>query len=517
MDEQNPDGRSSGTGRKILIALLALLLVGSIGLYVSGVSLKSLPFGLSTQEGDKVGVTKAVTGQLKRQPKDSLEFLDAKVNSDLFNEDTVMTGPDDHATDELFDGSILELDPGSLIRLSFENAQGVGGIERHVLVDIVAGNVKGDMSRPKLVVRRGGKPVVRTTPTVPIAAPSGTPAALPTPAITPTSTPELSPTPSPSPSPEPSPSPTALMPNSVKITEPNQGQIFTVPAGSKPPLKRALVFESLQDPSATVMMVLKNAAGKELLRKTVTANKGRGGLLATFERPGDYSVEVRNPDGTKIGRGVRAPFTVAAEYDRIEVLPPTVGGEPIDSNKFTGKRLRDFDVALHWKPLEGIDKYRVVVQNKAGQKSFDEVVTGTNYPLAKGKISTDAVTYQIRVERPNGYIATSKKESFLFSFQSPAQTLPKDGEAISLAGPEAAKQKGILFSWQRTTFTEGYEFEIALDPQFKNIIKTVKIKQQDNFLIFKNLKARDYWWRVRSTTGDLKSPPGTGFKITVTP
>ena len=159
MDENNPSEDRSGIGRKILIGFLTVLLLGSVGLYVSGVSLKSLLFGISSQDGEKVGVVKAVTGQLKRQPKDSLEFLEAKATNDLFNEDTIMTGPEDHATIELFDGSVLELDPGSLVRLSFENAQGVGGIERRVLVDIVAGNVKGDTSRPKLVVRRVGQTV----------------------------------------------------------------------------------------------------------------------------------------------------------------------------------------------------------------------------------------------------------------------------------------------------------------------------------------------------------------------
>jgi hypothetical protein len=228
-------------------------------------------------------------------------------------------------------------------------------------------------------------------------------------------------------------------------------------------------------------------------------------------------VEVRNADGSRIGRGVQAPFTIAAEYEGIQTEPPLVGGEPVDSNKYTGKRLQDFEVVLRWKPLEGIEKYHVVVQNKSGQKVVDETVSGTKYALAKGKMPVDALNYQIRAEYPNGYAVMSKKESFLFNFASPVQTLPKDGESISLADPEVVKQKGVLFSWQRTTFTESYEFEIAYDAEFKNIMKRLTVKQQDNFLIFRNLKAREYWWRVRAVVGELKSPPGPGYKITVTP
>lgn len=512
MDDFNSSGGGSSMGRKILIGLLALLLVGVVGLYISGGSLKSVLFGISSQEGEKVGVVKAVTGQLKRQPKDSLEFLDAKLNADLFNEDTVMTGPDDRATIELFDGSLLELDPGSLVRLSFESAQGVGGIERRVLVDIVAGNVKGDTSRPKLVLRRGGQPVARSNVAQP--SPAAT-TSTPEPTATPTS--EPSPDPSPSPEPSPSPTPTSIPQNAIKLVEPVPGQTFAVPAGRKPPLKQALVFESPSIPEAEVLMILRNGGGKELLRKTVTANKGRGGLLATFERPGSYAVELRNPDGSRIGRGIRAAFSVAAEYEGLETETPLVGGEPIDSNQFAGKRLQDFDVTLRWKPIEGVEKYRVIVQNRAGQKSVDEGVSGSSYALPKGKMPTDALTYQVRADLPNGYSAVSKRQNFLFNFKSPGLTNPKEGESVSLADPEVVKQKGVLFSWQRTTFTQAYEFEIAFDAQFASVMKRVTVPQRDNFIVFRNLKPRDYWWRVRAVAGELKSPPGPAFKITVTP
>ena len=290
-----------------------------------------------------------------------------------------------------------------------------------------------------------------------------------------------------------------------------------MPAGQKPPLKQALIFEAPTAPSARVMMVLKNGAGKELLRRTVSANRGRGGLLATFERPGTYSVELRNANGTPIGQGVSVPFSIDANYEGIEVQTPLVGGEPIDSNQFTGKRLQDFDVVLRWIPVPGIDRYHVVVYDKSGAKTLDEVVTGSQFALPKGKVGADAFSYQIHADYPNGYVVASKKENFFFSFISPTLTLPKDGEQISLADPEVLKQNGIFFSWRRTTFTLDYEFEISLDAPFTNVMKRVTVKQKDNFLVFRNLKPRDYWWRVRAVSGERKSSPTPGFKITVTP
>lgn len=514
-DYNSVDGEKSKT-KTIAIVLLAILLLGAIGIYVSGGSLKSTLFGLTSQGGEKVGIVKAITGQLKRQPKDSLEFLDAKTDSDLFNEDTVMTGPTDRTTIELYDGSVLELDPGSLIRLSFEKEAGVTGIQRQVLVDIVAGNVKGDLSRPKLVVRRGGVAIPKPSPGVK-AAPSGIPTNTPTetPSVTPSETPTEAPSPEPSPS--PSPTPLSLNQNEIRITQPVNGHTFILKIGQTPPLKEALIFESPSVPNAEVVMRLRNGTGKEVLRRKVTANGGRGGLLANFERPGNYEVELLNGDGNKIGRGIRSKFTVQGEYEGLETEAPLVGGEAIDSNKYTGKRLKDFDVVLRWKPIEGIEKYQVTVMSSDRKMLQDSMVTGLSYAFPKGKVYTNPISYQIRASFPTGYTAVSKKETFVFNFNSPTQTFPVDGQSLSILDPEIVKQKGILFSWQRTTFTESYEFEIAADSEFKNIFKRVPVKQSDNFLIIRNLKPAHYWWRVRAITGTMKSAPISGFKMTVTP
>lgn len=522
MEEKTSVSGKKNPRKVIGIIFLMALLFGVIGVYLSGGSLKSLLLGLTSEEGEKVGVVKAVTGQLKRQPKDSLEFLEAQTNADLFNDDTVMTGPSDRSTIELFDGSVLELEPGSLIRLSFEKEAGVTGIQRRVLVDIVAGNVKGDMSRPKLVVRRGGKPVPKPTPFVtPTSESTPLPSALPLPppSPSPSPSPEPSPSPSPSPIPSPSPSPTpvGIKPSEIRITQPGAGQVFVLPIGQTPPLKQALIFEAPTLPSVQVLMLLRNAQGKEVLRKTVKANKGRGGLLANFERPGNYQVELLNVNGKKIGRGIQNAFSVRGEYEGLEIEPPLVGGEAVDSNKYSGKRLKEFDVVLRWKPIAGVEKYHVLVADRAGKVLVDETTAGSTYAFPKGKIYTDPITYQIRAEFPNGYAANSKKENFLFNFNPPTPTLPVDGQSISVSDPEVIKQNGVLFSWQRTTFTESYEFEISADSEFSKILKRVPVKQADNFLVFRNLKPATYWWRVRAISGAMKSTPSSGFKMTVTP
>lgn len=536
-DDENEGG---GTGKKILIAFLVILLLGSVGLYVSDISLKNLWSKVVPQGGEKVGTVKTVNQQLKRQPKDSLEFLDAKEGADLFNEDTIMTGPSDHAVVELFDGSFLELEPGSLIRLSFETANTVSGIERRVFVDIVAGNVKGNEIKPQVVVRKSGRPVPlksilpstllppSTSAPQPIATTAVETPAQPTPPFVASPEPlatTAAETPSPEVFSEPSPEPSlvaeepvpAPVVESIRITQPQAGQVFSLTPGLLPPLKQALIFDVKGNPDAEVTMLLRNDTGKEVLRKTVKANSGRGGLLASFASPGNYRVEVLAADGTKIGKGIQTKFSVAGEFPGLEILPPLVGGEAIDSNQFTGKKLKDFDVVLRWNSVDGVSKYRLLVKNNAGKTLVDEVVSDTKYAFPKGKIYSEPLSYTVRAEYPSGYAAVSKSEQFLFNFTSPQQTLPKNDETLSLASAEIKSQHGILFSWQRTTFTQAYEFEIASDADFQKILKQVGVKQQDNFLIFRNLKPAEYWWRVRAVNAEMKSPPRAGFKITVTP
>jgi hypothetical protein len=540
------DDGSGSKGKKLLIGALLLFLIGSLAIYVSGVSLKSLVFRSSSQaEGAEVGLVKKVEGHLKRQPKDSLEFLDAQESASLFNEDTLMTGPSDRALVELFDGTQLELDPGSLIRLSFDTQSQGEGIERKVLVDIVAGSVKGNEIKPRVIVRRAGRAVApadiapSTLSSVPRSEPEvvnpaavqEVPPAMEAPAAEPESSeaPSTEETPLPQETPqesvdaaneapveEPAEAPT-LSAKSIRIIQPKPGQVFSLTPGLVPPLKQALIFETPTIPDAQVIMLVRNSEGKEVLRRTVSAHSGRGGLLANFARPGRYSLEILNPDGSAIGEGLRARFSVAAEYVGIEAESPLVGGEAVDSNQFTGKPLSQFDVVLRWRPVDGADQYRIVVKRQNGTVLADETVKGASYAFPKGRIHTEPLTYEVRAAFPSGYAAVSKPETFLFNFNSPAQTLPVDGASVSLSSEEVKLQKGVLFSWQRTTFTEAYDFEIAADAGFERVLKRVRLGKKDNFLIFKNLRPSDYWWRVRAVNGNLRSPPRAGVKLTVTP
>lgn len=305
--------------------------------------------------------------------------------------------------------------------------------------------------------------------------------------------------------------------NGARITAPRDGSSLSIAEGQQPPLRSTVTFVTPNASDAEVILAVRTADGRDVFRRKIQAQNGRGGATVQFDRPGIYRAELLNADGTRIGgRAVGNRFNVAAEFRAIETAAPLVGGEAIDSSEFKGRRLKDFDVSLQWKEYPGAQQYKVKVMNSTGTTTLlEQTVSGTRFDFPKNKIYSEPIAYQIQAPLPNGYTAVSAPRSFLFNFVSPVLKLPKNGTGVSAAKTFGAKRPGMLFTWQRTNYTRSYQFELSTDPAFGTILKTVNLKQ--NFVVFKNLGAGTYYWRVRSVTGDLKSPPGSPFKLVVAP
>lgn len=491
---------------KWILILLALLLVGGGAyLYTTQTSLRQLFSGVSGNTGESVGKVEFVDGQLKRQPSEALEFINAPVGSSVYNEDTVITGEMDSAKIRLFDGTLIELGPGSLVRLAFESSLSLAGIQRKVLVDVVSGSIKAPQNNTntKVIVRnRNPAPAQPTPPT------ETTPETIPPPVATPSVAAE----PSPEPTPEPTPLP--LM-NGLRFTSPRKGSTLALSSGQQPPLRTSISFVSPEVPDAQVLLVIEDSQKREVLRQPVTASGGQGTVTAQFDRPGTYSVMLLHPTGEPIRDGVQSDFKISPDYRAIEVRTPLIAGEEIDSNVFRGKRLKDFDVTLRWKDVEGATQYRVKVTNASGTQLLNQTTTEAKFDFPKSKVYSEPIFYQILSPMPSGFVAASARQEFLFNFLSPQLTLPKSGSTVSVAKAFTGKRSGVLFTWQRTSFTLSYDFEIAADPGFNQILKKVNLKE--NFVVFRNLKPGAYYWRVRSLSSSRKSPPGAAFKLNVTP
>jgi hypothetical protein len=139
-------------------------------------------------------------------------------------------------------------------------------------------------------------------------------------------------------------------------------------------------------------------------------------------------------------------------------------------------------------------------------------MTETKYTFNKDKVYSGRIYYRVLANMPGGFVMRSRIEPFSFVFLAPATVIPLDG---SVVGPAKLKAEGdsVLFTWQKTNFTEAYELEIARDPEFKSIVQ--KLKLPENFYAYEHPQAGDYYWRVKSLARNLWSPFSKPAKVSV--
>lgn len=550
----------------LLVVLSLLLLSGSAFVYLNHIPLRKYLFGIndgSSASGQQVGELSTSQGTVRRQTKTNAQFDLLNQKMELFLDDTVMTGPDSTARILLDDGGTLELSPNSMVRLNFDSKFSLTGVSRVPVIEILSGTVQAQAAsqdivvqkknepsrivkatttvapppRPKLAVRptpqatvaqQAPRPVItpRALPALPVVPPS-VPAVPAVPAVTPSvpavSAPLAVLTPSPSPSPlaqisaTPSVTPSAVPDASFELVQlqPRNGAKLTLPTGTRIlELKQELKWKVVPDQPVQVIVTGKS----QILKETVTAVEGLAGVSATLKAPGSYQWELLKPDGSAWpgDRKYQNSFTVSPDFQGIEILPPLVGGEAVISNQFEGRHLNDFDVMLRWKPYKNVKSYSIRISNSARKLLIEKNVDGEQYSFNKKRVYLEELYYVVTAKLKEGFVVHSKEEKFFFNFKSPRPTYPFSQATVSAsAKAKGQQQAGVLFTWQKTNFTESYEFEIASDADFtSDIIRKVT---PANFIVMKDLKPGRYFWRVFSVSNGLKSPAGTGFQITVTP
>ena len=206
---------------------------------------------------------------------------------------------------------------------------------------------------------------------------------------------------------------------------------------------------------------------------------------------------------------------MSPEIEAIKLLPPLIGGRDSNTNKYSGKLLQEFDVALRWEPYPGVRKYLITIFDKYKKMILKKSVDGSTYSFNKKKVYVGEIYYTVSGETTNGFKMHSPIRPFIFNFLSPELTNPLNQTSVKTAHIEKTGV-GVLFTWQKTNFTESYELELASDATFSNVIK--RQGTTGNFLLISGIRPGQYWWRVRSiAVGELKSTPGVPFKITVLP
>jgi hypothetical protein len=549
---------------QVSVAAGGALFLASLVLYVRDYRFLS---GSSHERGASIGAISSAQGSVQREFAAESTFTPVRQNQPVFDGDTVMTEPASSAVISLNGGTMLMLEPQTMIRLSFDSQLSLSGISRVARVNVVTGRVIG---KPKAAVIRvqergrtartveAGAELVQEAKLAPYVPPKPAPAeeivpppppeilqappkavpvgpARPLPVVTPAPKPTLlaeraqaSPIPAvsavpnavPSVLPSAVPSPrrsTEIALKRVQILEPKPAAHLHVPDGSLVPSLTTSVKWQAKPPGIPVRVALyriSNPKDGEISREEIftqpdTTSKRPLRASHKLDAPGDYEWEIQGPGGeslSSLGK-TSVPFRVEREFTGVHSNDPLVGGKSAASNQLTDRVMHDFDIQLSWKPFPEAKSYRVwIAGSPTATKALLEKDLGgeTKYQLNKGKVFKGRMYYRILAKLPSGFIATSPTKPLIFDFMPPRLGQPKQGSRVTKADLDAFDGE-LMFTWQHTNFTEEYLFELASDAAFQKVVHSER--SEDNYLIIPLPSRGTFYWRVRSISKGIESAP----------
>jgi len=524
----------------LIVALAVAVFMVSLFFYASGTSLRTY-FGVFDEDATEKPIAKIETkqGSLKRELSGEVDFKLIETGTPIYNQDTLVTGPDGTAKMKLDDGSIIEIASSTMIKMSFESTIALGGISRSASIHVVTGSVTGSAKTKNIVIHtsRGEdiklekdaapktiqapeiKPEVPAKP-VDKSAILETPVLIsPEPIITPSSAPSVAPTPTATIAPIPVLQAQPLSPPGDVALE--------LPSGTTGKPSIAVPFSWELKSNVPTRFKLWYLGESKTVREKVydesvaspAATQGQGdkrGITKTIDRTGYYEWTIENESVYSFnGTFFRSSqFSVSPAFSGVMLMDPLIAGQAVKDNHWTGKADKNFNIRLRWNAYNGASKYRVWVATtpNASDPLIEKTVSGTDFVLDQDTVFQGQFYYQVSAVMPNGSLVASKTLLFNFNFLSPTLVLPKD-QAVLHAKDLAQKDGGVLITWQKTTFTNDYELEIALDPDFNK--KYTSMRSAENFYIFTAPPDGEYWWRVRSYSRKFKSNFSKPYKFII--
>lgn len=504
MTEGSPADRARRPG-EILLVLLALFLafVGVFGL-TQDLGLRRFFFQLTDDtEAVLVGKLAGLAGgsSLRRQRAQDVAFNEIQAATDLYNGDTVVTDNATTAVLEFQDGSRMELAPGSMVQLVFETRYGWDGIQRLWNIQVVLGSV---------TARSAGVPMRLTSARETVELKNTVPTTLQaTQAVTP-----VAPAPAPEPAPVPTPVPVAApkpIEAKVQIISPQVGALLSVAPKTTARQVRVDFVARLTGVKEQEFLIRAYEGGtaQKVFEKKVTAEKDtiRANWLA--KKPGAYRWEILTAAGAAVksqGKAVNVAFEVSPWIEGIEILDPLIAGKILSSNRLDGDMVQNFSVTLRWKAKAPAPEYRLWFGEKADSTKalMEKTVKQPEYSFNKDRLFAGSVAYRVTADLPGGWRLTSGNQKFAFNYLPPILVVPPPGSVLEVApnDPEAT----VLFTWQKTNFTKGYEFQVSADPSFTHPLLTKAFK--DNLFVMPAPSRGRYYWRVRSFSDSVSSTFG---------
>jgi len=532
---------------KVIITISVLLFAISFTIYLTDFPIRKYIFGMTEDNGQTVvGQVHAKSGNLRRQLSGQMEFEPLPSDANLYNMDTVVTGPDSDAKLKFENDGSVELGENTMVRLAFQPSLAVGNISRKSdsRLDVVSGKVTGKAGKQKLVIKSQDKvitltPHTETTMRVKIkpahpssqtSSSSETVIDKPTPSLPEQATPkkpielhtvEHTSRDIPEPPRELTPKPKKSKPHAehserLTLISPQPGEIFSVENFSKNAEKSVHFAWELGPPlthSRLTVWKIEKGSSKDNKRRTqihqsmMHAEDGKTKAGLTIKTPGSFEWEVTGPKGEILltPGSSHSSFKVASSFRGIRVLTPLVEGNPISNP----------NVTLRWSKYPGASNYHIWIGKTSSSSStiFEKEVNQPQFTFNRSKLLINKLYYQISAELDNGFVVSSNMEKFGTPSAQPSLVKPPNNMLIT---PAILKKENfqIVMSWPMTKSADTYEIEIAKDPDFKQ--PYLKKTLTENFFILPEPPQTKYWWRVRSMSGNSEIQIGKVYSFTVT-
>ncbi len=217
---------------------------------------------------------------------------------------------------------------------------------------------------------------------------------------------------------------------------------------------------------------------------------------------------------------------IAAARQRVEVLtddPNTIKAShiaslgaaavglqsrgPANASTSIGKNLEldRLRLGLEWKAINGAHEYKIEIF-KNGLAVEQQQVQEPRYDFVLRELDPSIrYSYRVSTDLPDGRHVASPTTPIQIEVSPPRPVQPADRSQVS-------KGSAIIFSWAKTVLTDQYEFELALDPEFKIIVQ--RNSQSNNFLPFVVPQKGIFYWRVRGLTSKFTSNWSTPAQLT---
>ncbi len=481
--------------------------------YWSDVSFIDLLLGIES-DGNRVliGKFEKTEGSVRRKGDTEQAFRDSQQEKSLYNRDTIVTGAESTALLKFDDGSELQLGPKTMIRLEFQDRLTFGGIDRAQTIRVVSGKVEGKATSRPILLKTAKETIqiLSKEPAKSVQAVNPAPVVPAAPEPVPEAKPEVK-TEEP---PPPVAAPIEAKKMVLKLLSPTPSMVLAVPLDAKIPEAPLKIRWTSNVPQGSYVIQVKQNQ-KVLFEKTVQSKSTEESLQFPLAHPGSYEVSIVSPaTAASSGAKAQSSFEVGRSYRGISILSPLVAGKENTSNEYTGDVVEALDITLRWQSAAPLKDYKLDFYHSAEDpkpfQSFE--VKEPSLLFKKSQVPKGMIFYQISGQHASGFLLTSAREPFRFDFLPPKLKFPPHKAALSRAEVNAEKGE-ILFTWQKTNFTDYYQFDLSQDPALKQQVKTIKSKE--NFLSMALSKNGTYYWRVRSFGQGILSPPTPIFQFVI--